>query len=157
MKIELNIDEILGSEQSIRDAVVSEISERIRSGIGRTIEDSVSELINKEVAKAVSDRIEELITCVLDEPYTMVDRWGDRTGKPTTFRKELVKAVNEQMVYRKGRYDSDSTPFAKAVDGVVESNVKNFKAEFDKLVNEKFTQEALRYAEEKLRQKLGIK
>jgi hypothetical protein len=98
-----------------------------------------------------------LINELMEAEYTPVDRWGDQQrDKKTTFRKELVKSVHEQMVYKKTNYASERNPFTKAVDAVISENVDSFKARFNNLVTETFTKETLNHAMTELRKKFGI-
>jgi len=158
MKIELDLDEILGGEESIREQVVNMISNEVQSGLKKKLDSEVARVINESLAKAVGDKMPELVNAVLETPYIPVDRWGDRDfgSKPTTFRAQLVKSINEQMVYSKKTFSSDENAFTRAVDAVVSANISTFKAAFDKIVHEKFTNEAFAYATGQLKKKLGV-
>jgi hypothetical protein len=98
-----------------------------------------------------------IINDLLSAEYVSIDRWGDRQDKPTTFRKELVKSIHEQMVYKKAQYDSDKNAFTKAVDEVVAEKIKEFKADFVKQVDAQFVAEAMAFATAKLKERLGVK
>jgi len=156
-KIEIDIHELLGDPEFLRESIEEKVKETILQGIGKNITAQVSNLINQELARAIEKKMPELVNAVLDDPYVKVDQWGDREGsKPTTFRTELVRAVNDQMTYKKKTFSSDENAFTKAVDGVVAANVRTFKESFNKLVNDTFTKDALNYAVAKLRERLKV-
>jgi len=94
----------------------------------------------------------------MNSEYTRVDQWGDRTRKTTTFRKELVRSINENMVYQAGSggYDGKNA-FSKAVDGVIENNLDEFKKDFKKVVDDKYLAETMAFAVATLQKRLGLK
>jgi hypothetical protein len=162
MKVEIDLNDILADEdgsetlaESVRRQVVEHLTKKIGEGVGHAISCEVSRLINEEIANAMKDRMPAILDDLLNAEYVQVDRWGGRDGS-TTFRKELVKSIHEQMKYVKATYDSEKNAFTKAVDSIIAENVKEFKADFDKQVNATFTQEAMSHATKKLREKLGI-
>lgn len=164
MKIEIDLDEILGDEngvETLQDSIRRQVVEKIQ----RDMSDGIKKRIDSEVAKAIDESIKvslaaitpTLLSELMDAEYTPVDRWGDRqTAKTTTFRKQLVASIHEQMTYKKTTYDSDKTTFTRAVDDVVATNVSEFKTEFSKLVNAKFTEECMAFAIQKLKERLKI-
>ena len=64
--------------------------------------------------------------------------------------------VSEKLVYKKAHYSSDENVFTQTVNAVISENIKAFQAEFNKLVTDKFRDEAIAYAVDKLRKTLGI-
>lgn len=165
MKIEIDLNEILGDEsgvetlqESVRRQVIEKLSRQIQDGIGNRIDNKISEIINVTIKKSMEELTPSLIGDLMNAEYTPVDRWGSRKdGGPTTFRKELVRSINEEMIYKKASYESDKNTFTKAVDSVVLENVNKLKIGFDKLVNEMFTQACFDYAKNALQKKLGVK
>lgn len=164
MKIEIDLNDILGDEsgtetiqESVRRQVVEKLSRDVKDGIGKKIDHEIAALIDSELKVALKDKIPGLVEELMSAEYTPVDRWGDpERGKATTFRKQLVKAINETMVYKEDRYDSDKNVFTKAVDAVIKTNVDEFQRAFNKLVNDTFTKETMTYAMTELRKKFGI-
>jgi ribonuclease D len=164
MKIELDLTDILsddyGSEtlqESIRRQVIQSLTETVQKGIAKKIDHEVEKVINEEIKAAVAAQMPTIVEDLMSAEYTVVDCYGSRSTGPTTFRKELVKEVTTQLVYKKTQYSSDANAFTKAVDAVVASRVQEFKAEFDKQVNSQFVAEAMEYATAKLKQRLGVK
>lgn len=164
MKIEIDLNDILGDEngvesieESVKRQVIEKLSSQVKLGVGKKIDEEISRLINTTIRQNMEALTPKLIDDLMNAEYTPVDKWGDHLrDRTTTFRKELVKTIHDQMVYKKESYDRENA-FTKAVDGVVSENVKLFKTGFDKLVNEAFTRECFEYARIKTQEKLGIK
>lgn len=162
MKIEIDLNEILGDESgvetlqdSVRRQVVDSLTAAIRKNVKTEIEQAVAVTITTEIQAFIKAEMPGLLTELLVTEYTPVGRYGEKST-PTTFRAELVKSITESMVYKRGQYESDKNVFTKAVDAVVSENVNAFKADFQKQVDANFTDEALQYATSALKKKLGI-
>lgn len=163
MKIEIDLNDILGDEygaetlqDSVRRQVIEQMTKAINEGVGNQIKSELARVFNEEIRAAVTSQMPTIVNDLLNAEYTPVDRYGDRSG-PTTFRKELVAAIHEQMKYKKSQYSSKRNAFTSAVDAVIADNVKEFKADFNKLVNEQFIAEAMAHATIKLAERLGVK
>jgi uncharacterized protein HemY len=163
MKIEIDLNDILGDEdgvetlqESVRRQVITTLTEQVKSGLKRQIEEETTKVINETLRAALKDRMPGLVDEVMMAEYTPVSRYGEKSA-PTTFKSELVKAISGEFVYRKTQYSSDQNAFTKAVEAVIAENMKAFKADFDKQVNAQFTAEAMAYAATKLRERLGVK
>lgn len=164
MKVEIDLNDILGDEygaetlqESVRRQVIESLTSTIREGVGKQIDSEVSRILNDEIRTSVEARMDEIVADLLNAEYVTCDRYGDRSREPTTFRKELVKAIHEQMKYKRAQYDSDKNAFTRAVDDVISENVKAFKAEFSKQVDAQFVAECMSHAASKLKDRLGIK
>lgn len=164
MKIEIDLNEILGDESgvetladSVRRQVTDKLAREIKENIGKQIDRELSQTINDTIKEQLIKFMPDTIAELMNAEYVCVDRYGDRQKTPTTFRKELVKAIHEQMVYKKTSYQNDANAFTKAVDSVVEENVKDFKNNFNTLVSNLFTQQCFDYAKTELAKKLGVK
>jgi len=164
MKIEIDLDEILGGEfetetlsESIRRQVIEKLSSDIKNNIGKKIDNEIASFINDTIREHITKFMPDTISTLFDTEYITVDRYGDRGKEPTTFRKELVKAIHENMQYSPARYSSDENIFTKAVKSIVESNVSKFKADFGDMVNAEFTKECFDYAVKKISERLKIK
>lgn len=165
MKIEIDLNDILGDpeygvetlQESVKRQVVSALTQKIQSGIQKQIDAELSLKIKEFISKNLEAHTPKIISDLMDAEYVQVDRYGDRHREPTTFRKQLVQAINAEMVYKKANYDSEKNAFTKAIDDVVGKNVQAFKTAFDKMVNETFVAECFSYAQKKMQEKLGIK
>lgn len=164
MKIEIDLNEILGDEDgvetladSVRRQVINKLTYEIKTNIQKHIDIEISKFIQETIKEHIVKFMPETIEHLMTTEYVQVDRYGDRKKEPTTFRKELIKAITEQMVYTKPQYSSDKNMFTKTIDDLVESKVNAFKTDFNKQVDASFTKECMDYAVTKLQQKLGIK
>jgi len=166
MKIEVDMNDIFCDEDgtpnetlqdSIQRQVVTHLTKKIEAGISKQIDTEVTKVISATLSKIAETMLPKLAKDMLNAEYRTVDTWGDIGEETTTFRKMLVEEIHKQMVYKTARYDSDKNAFTKAVDGVIAENIKVFQSEFNKLVTDKFRQEALSYAAAKLTATLGLK
>jgi hypothetical protein len=162
MKIEIDLDDILGDEggaetlqESVRRQVIDSVTNSIRKGVGTQIDHAVSKTISEEIKIFLTTKMPELCNEIMQAEYTPVNNYGQR-GEPTTFRKELIRGVTENLQYKKTQYSSDRNAFTRAVDEVIEEHVKSFKADFTKQVDAGFTAAAMEYATTTLKKKLGI-
>ncbi|MBO1362071.1 hypothetical protein J2D73_20015 [Acetobacter sacchari] len=163
MKIEIDLNEILRDEygdaetmaESIHRQIVETVAKSAKEGVKKKIDEEVSAAIQSGLAVAVKEQMPALMDDLLNATYTPVDTYG-RRSEPTTMRDQLIKTLTENMVYRTGRYDSDKNAFAKAVDSIIEAQMKEFKKEFDSKIDANFRREALTYATNSLLAKLGI-
>lgn len=161
MKIEIDLKDILqdddyGSEtmqESIRRQVVSSIESRLLKGIEKRIDEQVSKAIDEQIKKSLDEIRPNLINQILDAEYVSVDKYGDRSKEPTTFRKQLIKAVNESMVYKP---TTDKNAFTSAVDEVLKKQSDEFKKQFNQIINDNYVAETKAYAVKVLREKLGF-
>jgi hypothetical protein len=163
MKIEIDLNDILGDEygaetlqESVKRQVISNLTSTLSQSVRKKIDDETRQVIDEEIRKAVAIQMPDLISNLMETEYVPVSRYGE-TAQSTTFRKELVKEINEQMKYVKMNWDSEKNAFSKAVDDVVSENVKTFKAEFGRQVNSQFLSEAYSYAAKVLAERAGIK
>lgn len=164
MKIEIDLNDILGDEygaetiqESVKRQVVEKMSLEIKSGIGRKIDEELARLIQETLKKSLEEVSPKLITELMDAEYISVDRYGSRSKEKTTFRTELVKAIQEQMVYKTESYRDRQSFFTNAVDEVVQNEVSKFKTEFNGQVNNAYLQQTMEYAVKVLKERLNIK
>lgn len=164
MKIEIDLKDILFDEdygqetmqESIKRQVVANIETTLASGISKKIDEQVSRAIDQQVTKAIDEIRPNLIEHILDAEYVQVDRWGNRTGKPTTFRTQLVSAVHENMVYKNTSYSSDRNAFTNAVNEILKQQADQFKKNFDEIITNEYVKETKAYAVKVLKEKLGV-
>jgi len=163
MKIEIDLKDILGDEygdmeslaQSIERQLTDTIEANLSKGIQKKIDSEVVEIISTKVKEAADKFIPTLMDELVDKEYQPVDRYGDRSS-PTTMRKQLLKTLTGEMVYKKCNYDSDKNFFTRNIDSIVGEQMKEFKKDFDNKVDEVFTKEAFEYAFIKMQQKLKM-
>lgn len=164
MKIEIDLKDILqdddyGSEtlqESIKRQVISNIQSKVSQGIEKKIDIEISGAIEEQIKKALEEIRPNLIMEIMDAEYVAVDRYGDRSKEPTTFRKQLIKSIHENMVYKNTQYDSERNNFTRAVNDVLTSQIKGFKTQFDEIINKEYVEQTKAYAIKVLKEKLGI-
>lgn len=165
MKIEIDLKDILqdddyGSEtlqESIRRQVTDKLTKQISEGIGKKIDEEISKAIEEQIKKALDEIRPDLITEIMDAEYIQIDRYGSRDKIPTSFRKQLIKTVNENMVYQPNKnWDSEKNSFTKAVDSIISKQVDVFKKQFDELIDKQYIETTKAYAIKVLKEKLGF-
>lgn len=166
MKIEIDLKDILHDEhgdptetmaESIRRQVVEHVASEAKKTTDRQIKEEVSRVLSETLQQAVREQVPGIVATLMDQTYTPVDRYGQR-AKPTTFRGELLRKIQDEMRYEKPRngYNSDRNAFTKAVDDTVEAHLAAFKAEFHKQVDARFVADTMAHAADLLRKRLGI-
>lgn len=163
MKIEIDLDDILGDEngvetmqESVRRQVVEALTELVSVGVKQRINSEVARVISETMQTALAEKMPALVDDVLNVPYRPVTRYGDR-GDETTFRQQLIKEIGEQMAYKPARYDSDKNVFTKAVDSLVAAQMLEFSKLFNREVDTRFVAESMNHAAKRLAERLGVK
>ena len=162
MKVEIDLNDILGDEEgaetladSIRRQVVDSIKAQIKTETARKIDEAVSQTISAGINEHLTKEMPALLASIMDAEFQPVTRYGEKSS-PTSFRKELVKQIHEQMQYKKTIYDSDKNPFTCAVDETVKKNMDEFRKEFVKKVDAEYTQEVMVLAIKTIKDRLKI-
>ena len=156
MQIIINTAEMLGDETTIRDEVIEQVSAALIKSFRGQVANAVSEILDKHVAEAAKSVLEEISKAHLDTVITPTNEYGKQSA-PYTLRNKLAEIVASQCVYKANRYDGDKNVFSRAVDGVIETEMNKFKAEFKSLVNTMLVKNCLEEAQAKLRAACGIK
>jgi hypothetical protein len=162
MKLEVNLNDVFRGENGesvneiIQDAVITRLTEEAREKIRASLEQQLSEVISSELHNRIGAFIESILPQMLDHEFTETTSWGEKKGTYTV-RNRILKHLDEMMVFKTGGYHSDNNAVTRAVEEVVEKRIKDFAAGFNKVVDEKFTSEAMAMAEKRLRERLGIK
>lgn len=166
MKIELDLTKILTDEfgnqtetlqESIARQVIEKITEEVRGDCEKEIKNAIAAVIREGLTEAVRQKMPVLIEDLMQAEYQEIDRYGNPKGGPKTLRTELIKTISENLVYDKKGYIQDCNFFTKAVDAAIEANVRTFKDQYNKLVDDNFSRQAMAYAIEKMKEKLGFK
>lgn len=165
MKIEIDLNDILGDEngaetlqESVRRQVIANLTDKIQRGIGRQLDEQVSTIMSQELTKAVQVRMDDIVNDIMNAEYTPVERYGSK-GLPTTFRKELVKAITAEATYSpKDSYSSSNeNAFTRAIKAVVKAQADAFEKDFKAQIDDNFRKAALSFAVTELTKKLGVK
>ena len=156
MKIEINTADILGDEATIRDEVIEQIADALKTEMRRNAETIIRDTLEKSLKETVHDQVHKLVTMHLDTEFTEKNTYG-RVGETTTVRNKIADILKAQCVFKKTNYSSDRNAFSSAIMDAVSDEVKKFRKEFNSLVNKQTIQTCLDDATEKLKKAVGIK
>lgn len=160
MKIEVDLNELLGDEygnqENIADSICRQISSDLRNTLSTKIDKEIEKTVQAVLAEKLSAIIEKTAEEMLDAKYVPVSEYGKKEEE-TCLRDAILKSVTGQMVYKRASYDSDKNTFTRAVDGAVQAAVKSFEDDFKKEVTDKFRDDAIKSALETLNKKFSVK
>lgn len=163
MKIDIDLDEIFDEggnvDDSIKERIIQTITGRIYTKIERDVTRTVDELVKVGVKAKIDSCLAEIVTNLMDYEFQEVGPYGDLKGEKTTVKNKILKALQNECVYKEARsgYSSDRNAFTVAMRNIIDEQMKAYKPLFDKEINALFVKEAMEYAQTKLREKLGIK
>lgn len=163
MKIEIDLKDILGDEfgnaeslaESIQRQVVEQLKTEMSKGITKQINEEISHIMQKRLAVEIDLIMPKFIREVMDAEYEPVSSYGQRSEK-TSFRKEMIKTITSQMVYKNTNYDSDKNAFTKSVDSVMREQLQKFQTDYNKHVDTEFTKQTVEIVTKSLREKFKI-
>ena len=162
MKFEIDLNDILGDEygaetleQSIRRQVVDNITEFVQKGAKSKINEEVNIAINKAIQDTLEEHMPSIIDDIINVEFTPIDRYGSKS-EPTSFRAQLIKSIHETMTYKNCNYASDKNVFTKAVDEVINEQMKIIQSEYKKTVDDTIGKKAFELAISTLKTKLGL-
>jgi hypothetical protein len=163
MKIEIDLNDILGSEfgdaeslaQSVKRQVIEQIKSELDKGIKKQIDSEISKMITDLIKVEIEKLMPVFVTEIMNVEYEKTTSWGEKQGK-TTFRNEMIKAITGEMKYERKNYTSDQNAFTNAVQSVLESETKKFQSEFNSVVTKQFTADTVKIVTDELRKKFGI-
>ena len=163
MKVEIDLNEILGDEfgsaetlsQSIKRQVINQIKSEMDKGIKKQIDSEISIIITELIKVEIDTLMPTFINELMDTEYIKVSKWGEREGR-TTFRTEMIKTITSNMIYERKSYTSEQNAFTNAVQSILESEIKKFKEEFNSIVNKEFTASTVKLVTDELKKKFGF-
>jgi hypothetical protein len=162
MKIEIDLNDSLGDEEgqetladSIRRQVIDSVKAQVKSETAKKIDEAVSVTISGAINTYLQTEMPTLLASIMDAEFQPISRYGEKSA-PTSFRKELIKQIHEQMQYKKANYDSERNPFTRAVDETVKKNIDEFRTAFVKKVDAEYTQEVMTLAIKTIKDRLKI-
>ena len=163
MKIELDLknvfsgyDEDGNRNPDVNSAIASAVVDRICKSMDRKINDKISAMTEERVKALLYPAVDKAIESLLDYEFVETDRYGS-TKSPITVRNRILEDMQKLMVWRDGTWDSDKSPYTKAMKVIVQQKLDGFAKQYQKEIDAKFIAEAFDYATKKLREKLGIK
>ena len=161
MKIDLDLSEIFmegGADvnQSIKEAIISSVVDRIYRSIEKAIQDKVDRILENGITAKIKETMDALMPEILNYEFAETSHYGV-SQKTITVKNRILQDIAKEMVWRDGNWDSDKSAYTKILKAIVGEWMGKFKPEFDKQVNQTFVKEAMEYAQKKLAEKLGIK
>ena len=161
MKIDLDLSEIFIEEgndikESVKDRIISAITQKIYLKIENDLADKIKEILEKGIQDKVYTVLSELIPSLMDVEFQVVGSYGV-TGETTTVKNRILRQLEKECIFKDVQYGSDRNAFTNSLKSIVEKKMNEFKPVFDKEVNAMFVKEAMEYAQNKLKEKLGIK
>lgn len=165
MKIDIDLSEIFDEETgnvdaSIKDVIINTVTQKIYNKIEREISQNVTDILKKGIATHLDKFLTELIPNLMDYEFQETGRYGEVKESKTTVKNKILKSLQEQCVFQaKNSYSGsrDNNPYTNAMLAIIEEQMRHYKPQFDKEVNAMFVKEAMDYAQNKLKEKLGIK
>lgn len=153
MKIELDLDQILGDPEFLRNEIAERVASEMRDALKKKIHEQTSMAIQEAIRTSVETEIPKLMGDILDTEFTPVTSWGEKR-KPTTVRKEITRLVS-QDVTGEGKY-GEKSKIKIVVQETVNQALAAFRKEFSDQVNDQYRKEAMAYAVNTLKAKLGV-
>ena len=162
MEITINLGEILTDEYGNQESLAESIKCQIVEGLSKKLQRGIMDKVDSEVSKIIEEQIKTIVECqlpsfaseLIDKEYTIVDKWGSNK-ETTTIRNKLINTITQEMVYKPTNYDRDKNYFTKNVDEILSQKMKEFKKDYDAKIDEVFTKQALEYAFNEMKKKLG--
>jgi hypothetical protein len=164
MEITINLDDVFrdengAAEESFKEAiqrqVVARLSEDFRKRFFDRFDQELFKVLTAEIQEALVTRMPSFVDDLMNAEFTPVDQYG-RSSEKTTFRDQLIKGINEQLVYKPKNCSFDENTFTKAVKAVVDEQLKAFRKEFTENIDATFRRDALAYAVAQLQERLGL-
>ena len=159
MEIKINTEDLVGEECSVREEIISLAVEAFRKDVAEKVDREVNSFITNQLQDQIKTQMTKQIDLIihdgLDYEYTEMDKWGTPHGK-FTIRQRIADIFKEQAVFKQKQWDSDKNVFTKVVEQIISEELKNFRSDFNKLVNNKFLADCQEYAIKTLRERLKI-
>lgn len=164
MEITINLDDIFQDEngaprestqEAIQRQVVARLTEDFRRRLFDRFDQELSKVLTAQIQEALVTRMPSFVDDLMNAEFTPVDKYG-QSSSPTTFREQLIKGINEQLVYKPKNFSSEENTFTKAVKAVVDEQLKAFRKEFISNIDTTFRRDALAYAVAELQERLGL-
>lgn len=156
MQITINTADILGDETTIRDEVVSAITNAMR----HEMRDKISTLVavNAEAAlrDAIKDQMAGIVAIHLDAPFCPTDIYGNKKPE-TTLRSMIAEIIQKECTLQTRGSNYDQNRFTQAVNETLKSELARFQKEFNSIVTANAVSQTLELAYKKLREVCGIK
>jgi hypothetical protein len=164
MEITINLSDIFAEEdgnpgQSLNDLVkqkvIDNLTRRYSDRLKEQIESEALAAVRSEIQRIIQERSDSLMEDLMNASFVPVDIYG-RPGNPTTLRNELINAIANECTFKSKSFNSDENLFTRTVKETIKKTLAGFKDEFLATVDSSFRKDALAYAVEQLRERLGL-
>jgi hypothetical protein len=163
MKIDLDLDEIFDEgenvDDSIKERIIQTVTNRIYAKIERDVSGTVDEIVKNGVKEKIYSWLADAIPGLMDYEFQQTDMYGATRGEKTTVRNRILQALQTECVYKESRsgYSSEHNAFTNAMKNIIAEQMNKYIPQFDKEINALFIKEAMKYAQESLQKRLGLK
>jgi hypothetical protein len=166
MEITVNLNDVLCDENGnpdespqdlIRRMVVAELVSKCHKGLVQQVNEEVLNAVRAEIRQIMQEKATSITEDLMNAEFTPVDRYG-QSASPTTFKNELTKAIVSECAFKPHSPSSfaNENAFTKAVKSLIKEQLDAFKSEFSATVDTSFRKDAMAFAVEKLRERLGL-
>ena len=164
MKIEIDLDDVFRDEDgypdestqdSIRRQVLARLTTDYKERLFKRFDDELAAMMQAQIQEVMNSQMPSLVDDIMNAEFTPVSNYGQRS-EPTTFRAQVVKAIGANLVYAPKNYQSEENAFTSAVRNVVKEQIAAFEKSFKEQIDDKFKKDAIAFAVEKLRERLGL-
>ena len=156
MKIEIETNDFLGDEDTIRNEVIDQIANMFMTKIGDEAENFIQQSIKESLSIVIEKQLTEIVKMHLDTEFIEKNQYGKTSGS-TTVRNKIADILQKECVFKDTTYSSDQTIFTKIVKHTIEGEMQKFKKGYTSMVNTKLMQECLDMATKTLKKACGIK
>ena len=162
MEMKINLEGIFADEDgntvndSIKNTIIDEVTHKIYGAVWKQVEIKVTEILTKGIKEKLDEHLAVLIPQLMDHQFEEVTSWGEKKGV-FTVRARILAALAKECEFKETTYSSDRNSFTKSLRAVVDEKMNEFKKEYNRAVDAAFTAEAMAFAQQKLREKLGVK
>lgn len=161
MELKINLNGIFSDpegltiNEAIERTIIDESVQRVCNSVSKDIKDQLNKILSETIKSKVTEFLDNVMPTLMDYEFTETTSWGEKKSIYTV-RNRILKALDENMQYKPTSYRSDRNKFTEVVDSLVEEKFNKMKNDFNKLVDQKFTNDCLTYAEKKLKERLNI-
>jgi hypothetical protein len=112
MKITAEIDlNYIGEDESIDDAILSRIVEKITGSVSSKISDEIKNKVFASLQEKVAKTIDDLLSDFMNRPVVQTDKWGDKVSEFSSVSEMLKTNFDEFMTTP---VDNNGKPIGKS-------------------------------------------
>jgi hypothetical protein len=156
MKFEVDLSQIIDEDgKCLIPEFRNLIIDKVVLSINEMVEAEIFNAVKGQIGSTVERIFDAIIPEILDHEFQETGSYGYRKdSEPITVRNKILKDMEKAMVWKDGNFDSDKSPYTRVVKKAVEAKLNSFAQEFNKELNSKFIEEAMKYATEKFKKNI---